>query len=86
VTDELLAARQTTHGDFADTAAVAQAIKAAFGDRAVRLPPVQREALDQIAAKLARIPLRRSSPRRPLALSLPATLGWRVRLLAGRSA
>jgi hypothetical protein len=55
VTDDLLDARRRRHGNFAETAAVAQAIKAAFGDRAARLPPVQREALDQIAAKLARI-------------------------------
>jgi hypothetical protein len=55
VTDALLAARQATHGDFAETAAVAQAIKTVIGDRAARLPPVQQEALDQIATKLARI-------------------------------
>jgi hypothetical protein len=55
VTDALLAARQITHGDFARTAALAQAIKAAFGDCAARLSAPQREALDQIATKLARI-------------------------------
>jgi hypothetical protein len=54
VTLRLLDARQETHGSFAETAAVAQAIKTAIRDRAARLPPVQREALDQIT-KLARI-------------------------------
>jgi hypothetical protein len=53
--EALLAARRTTHGDFSETAAVAQAIKEAFGDRVGRLPPVQREALEQIAVKIARI-------------------------------
>jgi hypothetical protein len=50
-----LAARQQTHGDFSETAAVAQRIKAAFGDRIGRLPPSQRDALEQIAVKIARI-------------------------------
>jgi hypothetical protein len=54
-TAKLIAAREQTHGDFGQTAAVAQAIKTAFGDRAARLPPVQREALEQIAVKIARI-------------------------------
>jgi hypothetical protein len=53
--DAMLAARRQTHGDFAETAAMARAIKAAFGDRAARLTPVQREALEQIAVKIARI-------------------------------
>jgi hypothetical protein len=52
---DLLAARQTTHGDFAETAAVAQTLKAAMRDRAASLPRAQREALDMIATKLARI-------------------------------
>jgi hypothetical protein len=52
---DLLAARQATHGDFAETATLAQAIKGVIGRRAASLPPMQREALDQIATKLARI-------------------------------
>ena len=51
---DLLAARQTTLGDLAKTAVLAQTIKAVIRDRAAHLPPVQREALDQIAVKLAR--------------------------------
>jgi hypothetical protein len=54
VTDELLDARRRTHGDFAETAALAKAFKAVMRDRAARLPSVQRETLDQIAVKLAR--------------------------------
>jgi hypothetical protein len=54
--DALIAARQATHGDFARTAAVAQAIKAVLAAAgADRFEPAQREALDMIAAKLARI-------------------------------
>jgi hypothetical protein len=53
--DELIAAHQATHGDFADTAAVAQALKSVLDVAAASLGPVQREALDQIAVKLARI-------------------------------
>jgi hypothetical protein len=41
--------------DFAETAAVAQTIKAVMRDRAASLPLVQQEALDQIAVKLTRI-------------------------------
>ncbi len=51
----VLAARQSTHGDFAETAKLAQIIKTVLRHRAARLPPVQREALDMIASKLARI-------------------------------
>jgi hypothetical protein len=53
--DELIDAHQATHGDFADTAQIAQALKAVLDIAAARLGPVQREALDQIAVKLARI-------------------------------
>jgi hypothetical protein len=54
--DALIAAHQGTHGDFADTAAIAQSLKAVFAaGGADRFGPVQREALDQIAVKLARI-------------------------------
>jgi hypothetical protein len=51
----LLDIRPRTHGNFAETAALAQTIKVAIRPHAARLPPVQQEALDQIAAKLARI-------------------------------
>ena len=53
--DELIAAHQATHGDFADTAAIARALKAVLDVAAARLGAVQREALGQIAVKLARI-------------------------------
>jgi Holliday junction resolvase len=54
--DELIAAPQATHGDFADTASIAQALKAVFATAgADRFGPAQRESLDQIAVKLARI-------------------------------
>lgn len=53
--DALIAAHQATHGDFAETAAIAQSLKAIFDKAAVRFGPVQREALDMIAVKLARI-------------------------------
>jgi hypothetical protein len=43
------------HGDFADTAAIAQALKAVLAAASARLGAVQREALDQIAVKIARI-------------------------------
>jgi hypothetical protein len=48
-------AHEATHGDFADTAAIAQALKAVLDVAAARLGAVQREALDQVAVKLARI-------------------------------
>jgi hypothetical protein len=54
--DELIDAHQPTHGDFTDTAAVAQALKAIFvAAGASRFGALQREALDMIAVKLARI-------------------------------
>ena len=53
--DELIAAHQATHGDFADTAAIARALKAVLDVAAARLGAVHREALGQIAVKLARI-------------------------------
>jgi hypothetical protein len=53
--DALIEAHQATHGDFADTAAIAQALKSVLDVAAARLGAVQREALDQIATKLARI-------------------------------
>lgn len=54
--DSLIAGRQPTHGDFADTAEIAQHIKSVFiAAGAGRFDAPQREALDQIAVKLARI-------------------------------
>ena len=55
--DEMLARRASTHGDFADTAETAQAIKDALrlGRSYRRLTPARREALDGISQKLARI-------------------------------
>ncbi len=53
--DELIDAHQATHGDFADTAAIAQALKSVLDVAAAGLGVVQREALDQIAVKIARI-------------------------------
>jgi hypothetical protein len=54
--DALVEAREATHSAFADTPAVAQALKSVFAAAgAARFEPVQREALDQIAVKLARI-------------------------------
>lgn len=54
---ELLAQREATHGNFADAAETAQAIKDAVrrGERYARLTPARREALDGIAVKIARI-------------------------------
>lgn len=58
--EETLKARAATHGDFKDTARVAQELKRAIGfgltDGAGKdLPDAQREALDMICTKLARI-------------------------------
>lgn len=53
--DELIDAHEATHGAFTNTAAIAQALKAVVDVAAAGLGPMQREALDQIAVKLARI-------------------------------
>lgn len=55
--DEIIAERQKTHGDFADHAAVAYAIKDAMCSlgNIDKLSVVQREALDMIAHKIGRI-------------------------------
>ena len=53
--DALINARQATHGDFADTAAIAPALKSVLDVATARLGAVLRETLDQIAVKLARI-------------------------------
>lgn len=51
----LIAARQKTHGEFADTARVAQRLKEVLRDEAADLTDEQREAIDGIFVKLARI-------------------------------
>ena len=53
----LLDERQKTHGDFAATAVVAQAIKVALraGPNWTTMTPPQRETLENIATKTARI-------------------------------
>jgi Domain of unknown function (DUF6378) len=54
--DPLLVEREKTHGDFKITADTSQQIKELLSRRCIsRLPPVQREALDMIAVKIARI-------------------------------
>ena len=57
-TYELLDARETTHGDFAVTARVAQQLKQIIrntGQLNANLTDIQRESLDMIATKIARI-------------------------------
>jgi Domain of unknown function (DUF6378) len=53
----MLEVRSKTHGPFASTAAIAQSLKAILreGPNWHRLRPVQREALEMIATKVARI-------------------------------
>ena len=53
----ILNQRKATHGNFASVAAVAQELKECFhhGERWNRLSDQQKEALDMIATKLARI-------------------------------
>ena len=53
----LLADRHTTHGDFDQNAIYAQELRSLFrsSPRWPEIPPVQREALDNIATKLSRI-------------------------------
>jgi hypothetical protein len=57
VSVELLSARQVTHGNFADNARYAQAIKALFQSSPTwaTMPDIHREAMDFIASKFARI-------------------------------
>lgn len=56
-TEKLLQERGATHGDFGVNAAISQGIKDALrcGPQWQSLTPAQREAIDVIAAKLARI-------------------------------
>ncbi len=51
----LLSERERTHGRFAESAAVAQATKVIWRDRRGTLVDAQREVLDAIAGKVARI-------------------------------
>ena len=54
--DPLLQERETTHGPFAKTSRIAQDLKAIYRHYGYdKLPSAQREALDQIASKVARI-------------------------------
>jgi HD-GYP domain-containing protein (c-di-GMP phosphodiesterase class II) len=55
--ERILQAREETHGRYAAVAATAQELKNCFATQAnwIRLSPVQRESLDLIATKLARI-------------------------------
>lgn len=54
---DLLNERKKTHGDFAETARMSQALKSLMGTgyRYPKLSDVQCEALDMIASKIARI-------------------------------
>ena len=52
---ETLAERHETYGQYADTSAIAQALKDVIRAHWVKLNPGQREALDLIANKIARI-------------------------------
>lgn len=58
---QLVAARQITHGDFRRTGGIAHRLKTCLADEIVqaglpsRIAPDQREALDMILAKIARI-------------------------------
>lgn len=52
---EIIATRQATHGDYATTAAFAQQIKSLFRGFSGKMSADQRESLDMIATKVARI-------------------------------
>ncbi len=53
--DPLLAEREKTHGRFSNTARYAQGIKTVLAELNPSVGPAQREALDMIATKIARI-------------------------------
>lgn len=57
ITDDLLAARAQTHGSFADNARISQQLKDYVRLQAgyVDLTDIQREAIDNLSIKLARI-------------------------------
>jgi hypothetical protein len=52
---QVLSDRQKTHGDFRDTARIAQKLKTAVFVDSSELSPVQLESLDMILTKIARI-------------------------------
>jgi hypothetical protein len=52
---QVLNERQKTHGDFRDTARIAQKLKTAVFVDSSELSPVQQESLDMILTKIARI-------------------------------
>ena len=52
---DTLAERETMHGDYREVSTVAQSIKYALDCRQAKLSPAQRESLDMIATKMARI-------------------------------
>jgi len=53
---EVLKERQGTHGDFAENAKCSQALKAELYNHGEQLmPPIAREALDNICQKMSRI-------------------------------
>ncbi|MCW9733708.1 DUF6378 domain-containing protein [Avibacterium sp. 20-15] len=54
-TNEILNQRQSIYGDFETTAKVAQEIKSTIDKRSESLNAQQREALEMIATKIARI-------------------------------
>ena len=56
-TPELLAQRQTTHGEFSQNAIYAQELRTLCrsSPRWPQIPPAQREAMDMIATKFSRI-------------------------------
>lgn len=54
-TEEILAERKTTHGDFSDNARISQELKATLHCENADLTDVQKEVLDMICLKLSRI-------------------------------
>jgi DNA-binding Xre family transcriptional regulator len=52
-TEEILAERATTHGDFSDNARISQALKGILSEG--HYTDLQQEALDMICLKLSRI-------------------------------
>ena len=54
-TEDILKERGTTHGDFTDNARVSQVLKTILHCENADLTPIEREAIDMICHKLARI-------------------------------